>query len=95
MRTIIAATALTFSVLTAQSAVAQDISGAGQICLNTPSGPSLCNFQTMAQCRQARLPTSSSQCVDRSSVEGTVGSGSSSRSPTGPASPPVGDGGQR
>ncbi len=29
MRTIIAATALTFSVLTAQSAVAQDISGAG------------------------------------------------------------------
>ena len=95
MRTLFAATALTFALLTAQSAVAQDISGAAQICLSTPSGPSLCNFQTMAQCENAKLPTTTSRCVDRSLVEGTVGSGSGSRPPTDPASPPVGPGGQR
>lgn len=97
MRTLIAATALTFAALTTQSALAQQqITGNGQICLSTPAGPSLCNFQTMAQCQEARLPTSASRCVDRSLVEGTVGSGSSSpSSPTGGASPPVGDGGQR
>ncbi len=95
MRTLIAATAMTFSVLTAQSAVAQDITGTRQICLSTPAGPSLCKFATMAQCENAKLPTTTSRCIDRSPVEGTVGSGSSSPSPIGPALPPVGDGGQR
>jgi hypothetical protein len=55
----------------------------------------LCSFQTLAQCRQAIMPTSSQHCFDRSHEQGTVGSGSNSRSPTGPASPPAGGARQR
>jgi hypothetical protein len=95
MRPLIAASTLTFIVLTSQSAVAQHISGAGQICLSTPDGPSLCVFQTRAQCENAKLPTTTSRCVDRSIAEGTVGSGSSARPSTDGASPPAGGGGQR
>ena len=94
MRTLIAAAALTFAALTTQSAVAQ--TGTGRYCLSNPSGAAMCSFQTMAQCEQAKLPASVQQCFDRSVLQGTVGSGSSSpSSPTGGASPPVGDAGQR
>jgi len=56
MRATIASVALTFVMLTAPSATAQDISGTKQICLSTPGGPfTLCTFQTMAQCEQAKL----------------------------------------
>jgi hypothetical protein len=77
MKMTIAAAALTFAVLAAPSAGAQEISGTGPICLSTPSGPSLCTFQTMAQCQSAKLTGSISRCVDRSELEGTVGSGAS------------------
>ena len=79
MRVTIAAATLTFVALTAPSASAQDIAGTKSICLNTPGGPFvLCTFESMAQCRQAIMPTSISRCVDRSQIEGTVGSGGSS-----------------
>jgi hypothetical protein len=91
MKATIAATALTFAFLTASAATAQDIAGTKSICLSTPGGPfSLCTFQTMAQCEQAKLPTTISRCVDRSQVEGTVGSGSNSP-PSRSSSPPVGE----
>jgi hypothetical protein len=87
MRATIASVALTFVMLAAPSAAAQDISGTKQICLSTPGGPfTLCTFQTMAQCEQAKL-ASMSRCVDRSQVEGTVGSGGSSP-PSGSSQPP-------
>ena len=93
MRTLIAAATLTFVVLTTQSALAQ--TGNGEFCLSSPSGGPLCSFQTLAQCRQAIMPTSSQHCFDRSHEQGTVGSGPNSRSPTGPASPPAGGARQR
>lgn len=93
MRTFVAAAALTFAVLTTQSATAQ--TGNARYCLSSPTGGPLCSFQTMAQCLQAIMPTSSQHCFDRSREDSTVGSGSGAPSPIGPASPPVGDGGQR
>lgn len=95
MRTLIGASTLTFILLISQSAIAQEISGTGQICLSTPDGPSLCVFRTMARCENAKLPMTTSQCVDRSLAEGTVGSGSSTRPSTDGASPPAGDSGRR
>ena len=94
MKATIAAAALTFVVLAASSATAQDIAGTRSICLSTPGGPSLCTFQTMAQCEQAKLPTTISRCVDRSQVEGTVGSGANSP-PSRSASPPDDAAGKR
>ena len=93
MRTLIATATLTLVVLSTQDAVAQ--TGSGQFCLSNPSGGPLCSFQTLAQCRQAIMLTSSQHCFDRSRDQGTVGSGSGSRPTTGPASPPAGDAGQR
>ena len=101
MKSLITAAAMTFAVLTAQSAVAQDITGDRQICLSTPTALSMCQFQTMAQCENAKLPTTISRCIDRSEIEGTVGQGSSSndnsypRPPISGAVPPRGDSGQR
>jgi hypothetical protein len=95
MRPLIAVSTLTFIVLTSQSALAQHISGTGQICLSTPDGPSLCVFQTMAQCENAKLPMTTSRCVDRSIAEGTVGSGSGARPSTDASSPTVGGSSQR
>src|SRR5688572_9351599 len=104
MKSLITAAAMTFAVLTAQSAVAQDITGDRQICLSTPGGLSMCQFATVAQCENAKLPATISRCVDRTQMEGTVGqgsssngSGSSSRSgpPISGAVPPRGDAGQR
>jgi hypothetical protein len=102
MKSLITAAVMTFAVLTAQSAVAQDITGDRQICLSTPDGLSMCQFASMAQCENAKLPATISRCVDRSQVESTVGQGSSSNRPSlrsGPpisgAVPPRGDSGQR
>jgi hypothetical protein len=99
MKSLICAAAMTFAVLTAQSAVAQDITGNRQICLSTPDGLSMCQFATVAQCENAKLPATISRCVDRSQVEGTVGQGSSSnanpRPPISGAVPPRGGSGQR
>jgi hypothetical protein len=99
MRIPIAASAVTLVLLTSPSAIAQeltqDIAGNRQICLSTPDGPSLCVFQTRAQCENAKLPTTISRCVDRAAVEGTVGSRARPRPPTDGAAPPAGDGGQR
>lgn len=95
MKATIAAAALTLVVLAAPSATAQEISGSKQVCLSTPGGPfTLCTFQTIAQCQQATLPGANSRCVDRSQLDATVGSGSSSP-PSGNASPPAGDAGKR
>jgi hypothetical protein len=85
MRTLITTSALTLAVL-ATPAFAQ--TGSGQFCLKSPAGMAQCSYQTMAQCEQARASGSSSQCVDRTQVQGTVGSGSSS--PGGSATPPAG-----
>ncbi|MGH6770038.1 MAG: DUF3551 domain-containing protein [Xanthobacteraceae bacterium] len=71
MRTLIAASALI--TLLAGPAVAQ--TGSGQFCLKGATGDAKCNYQTMAQCEQAKGGGSGQQCVDRSQLQGTTGSG--------------------
>jgi hypothetical protein len=74
MKTVLALTALFGATLMTGSASAQQqISGAGQFCIKGPTGPLKCEYQTMAQCEQARPPGSSDQCVSRSQLEGTTG----------------------
>jgi hypothetical protein len=84
MRTLIAASALALA-LVGTSAQAQ--TGSGQFCLKNSAGMAQCAYQTMAQCEQAKPSGSTSQCVDRSQVQGTVGSGASSTG--GSATPPA------
>jgi hypothetical protein len=90
MRTLIAASAVTFALLTTPS-VAQ--TGAGQFCLKGPTGAAQCAYQTMAQCEQAKPAGSTSQCLDRTQVQGTTGSGVGAPSPGGSAMPPAGGSG--
>jgi uncharacterized protein DUF3551 len=87
MRTLIAASAVTFALLTTPS-VAQ--TGTGKFCLKSPTGAAQCAYQTMAQCEQAKPAGSPSQCLDRSQVQGTTGSGAGAPSPGGSAMPPAG-----
>jgi hypothetical protein len=92
MRTLIATTALVTATLLAVPASAQ--MGTGQFCLKSGAGEAKCNYQTMAQCEQARPAGSSDQCVDKSQVSGTTGAGggasppASSPSPGGTTMPP-------
>jgi hypothetical protein len=57
------------------SAVAQQqqLAGPGQFCIKGPTGPVKCEYQTMAQCEQARPQNENDRCVSRSQAEGTVG----------------------
>ena len=50
----------------------QQLSGTGQFCIKGASGPVKCEYQTLAECEQARPTGSPDQCVTRS-VAGTVG----------------------
>ena len=52
----------------------QELTGTGQFCLKKSAGPVQCQWQTMAQCEQARPAGSTDQCVDRTK-DSTVGSG--------------------
>ncbi len=91
MRTLIAASAVTLALMSTPS-VAQ--TGTGQFCLKGPSGTQ-CNFQTMAQCESAKpAGMASSQCIDRTQLQGTTGSGSTTPAPGGSPSPmpPAGGG---
>jgi hypothetical protein len=89
MRATIPALALSLAALAVQPAAAQSDNNRGRICLSSPIGGPLCQFQTIAQCRQAILPMSTQHCFDRSEMETTVGSGGNS-----PSSPTtVGSGG--
>lgn len=85
MRTLFTASALTLAVF-ATPALAQ--TGSGQFCLKGPSGMAQCSYQTMAQCEQAKPSGSTSQCGDRTQVQGTVGSGTPI--PGGSPTPPAG-----
>ena len=68
-------TALVAATLFMGPAVAQNqqqVTGTGQFCIKGASGPIKCEYQTMAQCEQARPSGSPDQCVSRSEA-GTVG----------------------
>ena len=50
----------------------QQLSGTGDYCIKAPPGPIRCEYQTMAQCDQARPQGSADQCVARSQAAGTT-----------------------
>ena len=79
MRSLMTSTALVAAMLLAGPAVAQQqqqLSGTEQFCIKGATGPVKCEYQTMAQCEQARPAGSADQCLSRSQAAGTVGSGS-------------------
>ena len=62
------------AVLLTGSARAQQQTGSeGQFCIKAPSGAIKCDYQTMAQCEQARPAGSSDQCFARPQPQGTTG----------------------
>lgn len=75
MRATLISTALVAAILSIGSAAAQEqqIAGTGQFCLKGASGPVKCEYESMAQCEQARPTGSSDQCLSRPEAEGTVG----------------------
>jgi hypothetical protein len=76
MKPLITSTALLAATLFMGPAVAQNqqqVTGTGQFCIKGGSGPVKCEYQTMAQCQQARPLGSTDQCVDRAQAQGTVG----------------------
>jgi hypothetical protein len=97
MRTQIATFAVAAAMLVAAPALAQQqplqpqqpqASGSGQFCLKGATGPARCEFQTMAQCEQAKPAGSTDQCID---MQGTVGAGGSSSAPSGSSTLPKGN----
>ena len=52
----------------------QQVTGTGKYCIKGESGPIKCEYQTMAQCQEARPLGSADACVDRPQAQqGTVG----------------------
>ena len=89
MRSLMTSTALVAAMLLTVPAVAQQqqqqqqqrLSGTGQFCIKGATGPVNCEYQTMAQCEQARPAGSADQCLSRSQAEGTVGLGTPAQKP--------------
>jgi len=86
MRSLMTSTALVAAMLLTVPAVAQQqqqqqLSGTGQFCIKGATGPVKCEYQTMAQCEQARPAGSADQCLSRSQAEGTVGLGTPAPKP--------------
>jgi hypothetical protein len=82
MRAIIISTALIAVGFLTGSALAQttgapsqpkqQLTGTGDFCIKGAAAIR-CEYQTMAQCDQARPPGGSDQCMSRSQAQGTVG----------------------
>ena len=73
MRAILISPALLAATLFISSAAAQQkVTGTGQFCVKGANGPAKCEYQTMAQCDEARSKGSPDQCLSRSQAEGTV-----------------------
>ncbi len=73
MRTIVASVALiALNLATGPVAAEQQMTGSGDFCIKGATGPVKCEYQTMAQCDQARPQGSADQCVARSQAAGTT-----------------------
>jgi hypothetical protein len=64
----------------------QQVTGTDQFCIRGPTGPIKCDYQSMAQCEQARPRNENDRCVSRSQTEPTFGgpapSGQREQAPT-------------
>jgi hypothetical protein len=63
-----------------------ELTGTGPFCLKKTGGAIQCQWQTMAQCEQARPAGSTDQCVDRTK-DSTVGAGQDTVQMPGGSSP--------
>lgn len=73
MRVIVASLVLIAASLSAGPVLAQQqLSGTGDYCIKGATGPIRCEYQTMAQCDQARPQGSADQCISRSQAAGTT-----------------------
>ena len=70
--TITTATIVALTLLGHAGAAQQQMTGNGDFCIKGTTGPAKCEYQTMAQCDQARPQGSADQCVARSQAAGTT-----------------------
>ena len=70
--TITTATIVALTLLNHAVAAQQQMTGNGDFCIKGATGPAKCEYQTMAQCDQARPQGSADQCVARSQAAGTT-----------------------
>jgi hypothetical protein len=74
MRVLLISTVLVTPAFFMGPAIAQQqLTGTAQFCIKGPTGPIKCEYQTMAQCQEARPQGPSDQCVPRAEAEGTIG----------------------
>jgi Protein of unknown function (DUF3551) len=88
MRTLASSMLVAIALFVAPSAALAQV-GTGQFCLKSSAGQPNCNYQTMAQCEQAKPAGSSDQCIPRSQAGGTTGAVPGGSTP-GAQPPPVG-----
>ena len=83
MRAITTSVGLVAATLFIGSAIAQQqqLTGTGQFCIKGASGAVKCEYQSMAQCEQARPKGSIDQCLSRPQAADTVGGPSVPRAP--------------
>jgi hypothetical protein len=72
MRTTVSAL-VAATLLVGSASAQQPVAGAGPFCIKGPTGPIKCEYQSMAQCEQARPQNENDRCVSRAQAEATVG----------------------
>ena len=68
----IAASTIATLIFIGTAGAQQQMTGTGEFCIKGATGPAKCEYQTMAQCDQARPQGSADQCVTRSQAAGTT-----------------------
>jgi hypothetical protein len=49
----------------------QEVTGSEQFCIQSPTGPIKCEYQTMAQCEDKRPSNENDRCITRSQAKNT------------------------
>jgi hypothetical protein len=85
MRMITASTCfITLTLFAGTVGAQQQMTGTGEFCIKGATGPARCEYQTMAQCQQARPQGSTDQCLARAQTQGTVGGPAKREQPNAP-----------
>jgi len=93
MRTLIASSSLSSSLLAALVAAPAALAQGSPVCLKGVSGMANCSFQTVAQCEAAKGMNTAAQCIARADAKsgltpaGTTGVGTTGQGGPRPAGP--------
>jgi hypothetical protein len=93
MRTLIASSSLSSSLLAALVAAPAALAQGSPVCLKGVSGMANCSFQTVAQCEAAKGMNTAAQCIARADANsgltpaGTTGVGTTGQGGRRPAGP--------